>query len=78
MNESPSSADTSAERVPIAHRGSTAAYPGMPRWVKVGAIVTVVLVLLVVLGMVAAGGEHGPTRHIPSASSVNTLILLGF
>lgn len=46
-----------------------AAYPGPPRWVKIGAITTVVVVLLVVLVMVLAGGEHGPMRHTPSSSA---------
>lgn len=35
---------------------------GMPRWVKVSAIVVVaVMVLMVVLMLV--GGDHGPGRH---------------
>jgi hypothetical protein len=36
--------------------------PGMPRWVKVSAIVTIVLVALVVV-MLLVGGDHGPGRH---------------
>jgi hypothetical protein len=34
--------------------------------VKLGAIIALVVILLVVLVMVIAGGEHGPSRHIPS------------
>lgn len=36
---------------------------GMPRWVKLTAIVGGVLVLLAVAVMVLAGGDHGPGRH---------------
>jgi hypothetical protein len=46
-------------------RGSAA---GTPRWVKVFGIV-VALVLLVVIVMVAAGGSHGPDRHLPSGGA---------
>ncbi len=39
--------------------------PGMPRWVKVSAIVVVVLVLLfLILKLTGIGGEHGPGRHL--------------
>ena len=44
-------------------------YPGTPHWVKVSGIVTLVLVLLVVIVMVASGGNHGPGRHIPSGDA---------
>ncbi|MGH8793192.1 MAG: hypothetical protein ACRDXX_11160 [Stackebrandtia sp.] len=38
--------------------------PGMPRWMKVSAIVVGVLVLLfVVLTLLGVGGDHGPGRH---------------
>ena len=37
---------------------------GMPRWVKVSAIVALVLVVLVVAMLIAGGpGDHGPGRH---------------
>jgi hypothetical protein len=49
-------------------RGSTAPYPGTPRWVKRSAIIALVLVLLVVGVMVASGGQHGPGRHLPMPS----------
>lgn len=41
--------------------------PGTPRWVKVFGIIGLVLVMVVGV-MLRAGGEHGPGRHIPSAS----------
>jgi hypothetical protein len=52
-------------------RGSGAAYPGMPRWVKVAGIVVVALVLLVVIFMIVGGGAHSPGRHTPSASGAS-------
>jgi hypothetical protein len=36
---------------------------GVPRWVKVFAIVIAVVVALMVVVMIASGGEHGPGRH---------------
>jgi hypothetical protein len=42
-------------------------YSGLPRWVKVSAIIGGVLVLLVVILLFTGiGGPHGPGRHIPS------------
>jgi hypothetical protein len=43
--------------------------PGMPRWVKLFGIIVLVLVLLFVLSVVA-GGQHGPGRHVSSGASV--------
>jgi hypothetical protein len=40
--------------------------------VKVGAIVTAILVVVVVLGMLLAGGDHGPMRHMPAGGSDGT------
>jgi hypothetical protein len=41
-------------------------YPGTPRWVKVFAIIVIVLVLLLGgLKLFGVGGEHGPGRHAP-------------
>lgn len=38
--------------------------PGMPRWVKVSAIVVGVLILLfLVLQLTGIAGNHGPGRH---------------
>jgi hypothetical protein len=69
VSDLPSSTRTAETSGSTAARGSGAAYPGTPRWVKIGAIVAVIVVLLVVLAMVLAGGEHGPMRHIPSGSA---------
>ena len=38
--------------------------PGVPRWVKVFGVVTVSAILLAVLAMIFAPGEHGPGRHL--------------
>ena len=41
---------------------------GTPRWVKVFAIVFILLILLVAVALVTdLGGPHGPGRHIPPA-----------
>jgi hypothetical protein len=38
--------------------------PGTPRWVKVSAVIALlVLVLVAVLLISGRGGEHGPGRH---------------
>ncbi len=49
-------------------RGSTA---GTPRWVKVSAILALVLVLLVGVMLLAGGGSggHGPGRHTGSGDA---------
>lgn len=59
-------------------RGSTPsppAYPGMPRWVKVSAIVVLALILLFAIALLA-GGNHGPGRHLPSGGAGGHTILL--
>jgi len=40
--------------------------PGTPRWVKVFGIIALVVVVLFVVVMLA-GGDHGPSRHTPPA-----------
>ena len=51
-------------------RGSTASYPGTPRWVKVfGIIALVLLVLVVVIMAKGVGGDHGPGRHMPAGDA---------
>lgn len=42
---------------------------GTPRWVKVFAILSLIVVLLVVILMFAGGGRHGPSRHMPRADT---------
>ncbi len=39
---------------------------GLPRWVKVSAIIAIILGLLVVITMLIGGGGHGPGRHTSS------------
>lgn len=38
---------------------------GIPRWVKVVAIVVAVLALLAVVMLLIGCGGHGPSRHLP-------------
>ena len=69
MADSLPNRDTGDEAGVGPDRGSTTdTPPGMPRWVKVSGIITLVLVLLLVVVMVAGGGRHGPGRHMPSGS----------
>lgn len=42
--------------------------PSTPQWVKVFGIIGIVLVLLFVI-MMLAGGNHGPGRHMPTGSA---------
>lgn len=44
--------------------------PTTPRWVKVSAIVAAVVVVVVVVVALIAGGEHGPSRHLPGGDDV--------
>jgi hypothetical protein len=55
MTDQPSS----PEREDRADRGPTA---GPPRWVKVSGIIALALVVLVLI-VLLAGGNHGPGRH---------------
>lgn len=48
--------------------------PGVPRWVKISAIVVGVLVVLVVAVMIVSGGEHGPGRHTSSGDTPPTSV----
>jgi uncharacterized membrane protein len=66
--------DASAE--PVAPRAPAPSYPGMPTWVKVGGIVTLILILLVVAIMFIVGVNHGPSRHMPSSSGSSSAPLL--
>lgn len=43
--------------------------PGVPRWVKVFGVVTVIVVLLAIVAMILAGGKHGPGRHLHGANA---------
>ena len=42
--------------------------PGTPRWVKIFGMIALIVVLLVVV-MMLAGGNHGPSRHMPSGDA---------
>lgn len=44
-------------------QGSRATPPGMPRWVKVSALVTLAVVVALLVIFLLAGGEHGPGLH---------------
>jgi hypothetical protein len=46
--------------------------PGMPRWVKIFLIAAAAVLVLLVVAMLIGGGEHGPGRHLSSASAVAT------
>ncbi|WP_454850153.1 hypothetical protein [Promicromonospora soli] len=48
--------DSTAGKSPQGH-------PGLPRWAKLLAIGGVVAVVVLVVGMLLAGGEHGPGMH---------------
>jgi hypothetical protein len=70
MADQPPYGDTGGDTGEAPRRGSTTAYPGTPRWVKVFGIILLVLVLLVVVIMATGvGGGHGPGRHMPSGST---------
>ena len=47
-------------------------YPGMPRWVKISAVIASMLVLLLVIVLVFGGGQHGPGRHCQSGNAGRT------
>lgn len=66
MPDSPRNRDTGHDTDSGAERGPTA---GMPRWVRISAIVVLVLAVLVVVVLFVGGGPgggpggHGPGRH---------------
>ena len=43
--------------------------PGMPRWVKIFLIAAAVVLVLLAAAMLISGGQHGPGRHLSSASA---------
>jgi len=47
----------------------------MPRWVKIFALVAAGVVLLLIGGMLIAGGEHGPGRHLGAAVTPSLLAI---
>ena len=48
-------------------------YPGIPRWVKLSAIIAGALALLLVVVLVFGGGQHGPGRHFRSGNADGAL-----
>ena len=54
-----------ADLPPAPDRESTAT----PLWVKVFGTIALVLILLLVI-MLIAGGNHGPGRHVPPGSAI--------
>lgn len=59
-----------AERSHVAaESGSTA---GTPRWVKVSAVIALLVLVLFVVVLLVGGGEHGPGRHSPGGSDTPT------
>ena len=60
MTDPPSHPDTTSGTNRDTNRGQP---PGMPRWVKVSALLVGALVLALVAIMVIGGGDHGPSRH---------------
>jgi hypothetical protein len=65
MADSPRSPDIDADPP---ERPGREASTGMPRWVKVSAIIAAVVVVLVIVLMLVGGGEHGPGRHMGGGS----------
>jgi hypothetical protein len=58
MAESPSYSDSNSDG------------PRTPRWVKVFIIIAFLLILMVVIMILTGlGGEHGPSRHLPSGDA---------
>jgi hypothetical protein len=43
--------------------------PPIPPWVKAFGLIALVVAVLVVLMIVAGGGEHGPSRHLPGGGN---------
>lgn len=50
-------------------RRAEAKPPAVPRWVKISGFIALAAILLVVVVMALAGGEHGPGRHSPGGAN---------
>lgn len=50
------------------HLANTSPYPGIPRWLKLSAIIVVILILL--FGILHLTGNHnmGPEMHMPATA----------
>jgi len=40
-------------------------HPGLPRWVKVSAVIVVLTIGLAIVATLVLGADHGPDRHGP-------------
>ena len=54
-----------------AGRGST----GVPRWVKVSAVIAAIVLVAVLVVMLLSGGNHGPGRHVASGEHPRTSLV---
>jgi hypothetical protein len=63
-------------RKPDGDDGSGGAPPGMPRWVKVSALVVLVIAVVLVVTMLVVGGEHGPGLHSGAADPTRSVASL--
>jgi hypothetical protein len=43
--------------------------PSTPRWVKLFGIIAAVVVVVAIVVAALAGGEHGPSRHLPEGGN---------
>ena len=66
MADSPSRPDTDRDAGATPGAEPTA---GTPRWVKVFALLALVVVLSVVVVLLTGRGGHGPRRHTPGAGT---------
>jgi len=55
---------------PPAPHADADAVPGMPRWVKVIAVVAALVVLVLIIGKLS-GADHGPGRHAPGGAGAS-------
>jgi hypothetical protein len=55
--------------MPDPPRSTNATPPSRPRWLKVSAIIAAVVVVLIIVVALVAGGEHGPSRHLPGGDN---------
>lgn len=50
-------------------------HTGLPRWVKVAAIIAAVVIALFVIVLIFGGGQHGPSRHTDGLGVPGFLVL---
>ena len=51
--------------------------PGVPRWLKISAVVVAVVIVVVVIVMVLVGGDHGPGRHLGAGPGSEAALATG-